>query len=44
MLSAYVMLKLITGLRMTDILGITKGDIASEHLTVVVSKVRNKTG
>lgn len=44
MLRAYVMLKLITGLRMTDILGITKSDITSEYLTVVVSKTRNKTG
>ena len=44
MLRAYVKLKLITGLRMTDILGITKSDITPEHLTVVVSKTRNKTG
>jgi len=44
MLGAYVKLKLITGLRMTDILGITMSDITSEYLTVVVSKTRNKTG
>ena len=44
MLRAYVKLKLITGLRITDILGITKSDITSEYLTVVLSKTRNKTG
>ena len=44
MLRAFVLLKLITGLRMTDILGITMSDITSEYLTVVQSKTRNTTG
>ena len=44
MIRAYVKLKLQTGLRRTDLLGLTKSHVTPDCLTVTLSKTQKKTG
>jgi len=43
MIRAYVKLKLLTGLRRTDLLGLTKRDVTSDCLRVTISKTQKRT-